>query len=407
MSPENKNKLAFDSLILYGFCAAVFFTPISISTSTAFAYMAIALSIFGGRFFRDAGQWPKKEWFIPVMIFIVLHWVGLIYTEDFGLGIKFAKKTHYWLSAFAVMALASRGLPLRAIVNSFIAGMSLTAAIHIMQYAGVLPLYKRAGAIGFIHHITYSLMAVFAIMVLSNYFGKEADKRKRFLIGLLSVLLFASLVVGIGRTGYLVLVVLSPVIIMNFAGRNNVLKVGVIVVLCLGAMFISPSVRERTKTAITDIKSYREGVIETSVGLRFYMWGGALKTIKEHPLFGVGTGGYILELEKQDKNLYESLKDKISNQPHNTYLYMAVSFGVPGLAALLWLFAALVRTGWRNRNSVLGFSLFSYTLVMMVGSLTDTQIIQGQSAMLLAILTGAGDQPGEPREDDPGAQRVR
>jgi hypothetical protein len=69
---------------------------------------------------------------------------------------------------------------------------------------------------------------------------------------------------------------------------------------------------------------------------------------------------------------------------------MAFSYGMAGLAVLLWYFMVALIAGWKKRKTAGGFALLAYTLVMVVGSLTDTQVIQSHSALLLAVCSGLG-----------------
>ena len=68
-----------------------------------------------------------------------------------------------------------------------------------------------------------------------------------------------------------------------------------------------------------------------------------------------------------------------------------VSFGIVGLITLCWLFLAMLKNGWRHINTPLGFSLFSFTLVLIIGSVTDTQILPFPTATALALFAGIAE----------------
>ena len=61
---------------------------------------------------------------------------------------------------------------------------------------------------------------------------------------------------------------------------------------------------------------------------------------------------------------------------------------IVGLIALCWLLAAVARIGMRHRNSLQGFSVLAFVLVLFIGSLTDTQILPFPTAMGLILFTG-------------------
>lgn len=117
------------------------------------------------------------------------------------------------------------------------------------------------------------------------------------------------------------------------------------------------------------------------------MWDGAVKIFLENPVIGVGTGGYQLAMKKYEiPNL--ALIHRDFSDPHNSYLYMAANFGILGIISLFWLFSVLLKNGWRNRHNITGFAILSYTLVLMIGSLTGTQILSLATAFLFAVFTG-------------------
>jgi O-antigen ligase len=373
-----------DAAVLFCFCAAVFFTPVSISFATVFAYLALAVSLFSGRLFKGLPRLPRREWFYPVLALVVMPWVGLLYSDDAATGLKLAKKTHYWLLALAALPLSLNRFSMKALLNAFLLGLSLTAVVYVLQFAGVVPHYEY-NKLGFIHHITYSLFLVFGMLLLSFYLRGLKEFRPRVLVGLLLLLLFFNLLIVEGRTGYVAFILLSPLMIYNIIGRRHVLKAAVACVLIVGAMFFSPVVRERVRAGINDIELYRTGDAFTSLGTRFYLWERTFSMFRENPLIGVGTGGIRPRMKE---GATPPMSDIEFTHAHNSYLYMAASYGIPGLAVLLWFFAVLLRAGWRGRGSIHGYAVLCYALVMISGSLSDTQIIQGQSAMLLAVFTG-------------------
>jgi O-antigen ligase len=125
---------------------------------------------------------------------------------------------------------------------------------------------------------------------------------------------------------------------------------------------------------------------------RVYMWYWATALFLERPFAGVGTGGYY-------GAMMERGAEKGMPHPHNNLLYMAVSFGLPGIAVFLWFFFALLKRGWLNRGSPAGFFVFSGGLVILVGGLVDTHVLDAGPAFLLAVLTGL--QAALPRERRP------
>lgn len=198
------------------------------------------------------------------------------------------------------------------------------------------------------------------------------------------VIYFFSLSVGHGRIGYLAFLVLSPWIFSNIMGKKHIFKIAGVILLMGLLLFSFSTVQNRVGLAVKDVKLYYQGNKNTSIGVRLYMWEGAVKLFLENPVIGVGTGGYKKAMMKYKDNPELQYRP----QPHNSFLYMAVSFGIVGLFSMIWLFFAFLKKGWQARDTIAGFSVLSFGVVLLMGSLTDTQILSLATAKMLALLTG-------------------
>src|SRR5262249_8397884 len=72
----------------------------------------------------------------------------------------------------------------------------------------------------------------------------------------------------------------------------------------------------------------------TSTGLRLEFYRNTLEIIRDHPLLGVGTGGF----PKAYADRLQDARAERTRNPHNEYLHITAQTGLLGLAALLWLF---------------------------------------------------------------------
>jgi O-antigen ligase len=74
--------------------------------------------------------------------------------------------------------------------------------------------------------------------------------------------------------------------------------------------------------------------------------------------------------------------------PHNNFLYMGVSFGIFGLAACFWFFWKMFKTSWYSRKTGLGYFVLSTCLVLFLGGMFDTQILNTGTLLFLAMAYG-------------------
>lgn len=346
--------------------------------------------VISGKFLRDITTWQNSKIILPVMILIVLPWTGLMYTPLPDDGFPVAVKTHYWLYAIAIVPVIALQRQPDLIIKMFLLGLSLNSAISILQFAGFVPL-KKGLATGLLGgssaHIAYSLLLTTGILIASFYFLKAQSKRERLLYISAMIQYFATIGFTGGRSGYVALIVLSPFIVYNIIGQRHRVKIVIVSILAVSFLFSFPVVQSRFLKAKEDIVLYTQGNVNTSIGLRFHMWEIALSEIKKNPILGTGTAGFkkSWELHKKDPSL------PFYDHPHNSFLYMMVSFGIVGLVAFCTLLFVMLKRGWKCRDSALGFSVFAFTTVFIIGSLTDTQVLPFATAIALPLFTGVSE----------------
>ena len=362
------NKLLF----FFTYCLFLFI-PVAKSPSIVAGISALAIWFLSGKFIKDRKKWLGQKWILPVLAFLILPWAGLLWTEDPGVGINFAKSSYVWFFPLMIASIDLSGtIKKESLLNAFLIGLSFTALLSIMQFLGVIP-KKNGLPIGLLSglaHGTLSLFLVFGILIVSFYFKNATTRRAKLLTITLLVFYCIDLSVVQGRTGLLAFILLYPIIMYNLLGTKHILFI-ILASICILVFFAaSPTVRERMNLIKTDIEQYSKDNPDTSIGARFYMWKFSKDIIVKHPIIGAGTGGF--------KILWKTNKpDKIShyfNTPHNTFLYVASSFGLIGIVPLIWLFITLFKFGLYNQNNIIGFSVLIFSLIFFVGSFTNTLI---------------------------------
>lgn len=193
------------------------------------------------------------------------------------------------------------------------------------------------------------------------------------------------------RGGWAALPVVALLFSLALVKRHNVLRAtlallsaGVALALIAGSV---PIIKDRYVEGITDIQQYRAGHAETSLGMRFAMWEGAVTLIKEKPLLGWSDTGYRTRLEQVVAARHTNGASLVLNNLHNTYLEVWVLQGSVGLVAVL---ALLVSSFWffcrrlRDKDAVIqAMALGGTTLVASYSIFSLTQIMLGRNNTLL------------------------
>jgi len=147
-----------------------------------------------------------------------------------------------------------------------------------------------------------------------------------------------------GRSGYVSVLVMGLVIVALLV-RGSLrakLGLGLAVAAVLGLMLASSHTsRQRIAQAITEMRTADISKDGTSLGARVVFWRNTVRMIADHPVFGVGTGGF------QDG--YRPYVEGVSGwhggatgDPHNQFLKFLGEQGIIGLAAVLFfLFRAV------------------------------------------------------------------
>jgi len=190
-----------------------------------------------------------------------------------------------------------------------------------------------------------------------------------------------------GRSGYVSLLLVAPLLIYKATGHFHLKKILFAVMLVIILLFSFGTVRDRFAEIGNDIQAYYAGNPNSSIGLRLHMWDSSLKIMAQHPFLGIGTGSYQMMMEQYERVNQEAVVHKINN-PHNNLLYMAVNFGFLGLAIVLWLFYALIKKGWQAKDTRAGFAVLAYGVIVIMVGLTSTTIIDFATANMMSLMFG-------------------
>jgi len=385
-----------EQYLFYLFCGALFVLPMGTSPFTTIGVCILFIWIITGELFKKRQRYLRERWLLPVLALVVLVWLGLIYTPDrYGLGLKFAMKSHYWVYAIVLAGLSftEKEKP-EYLIQCLLAGLFINAIIGFLQLSGLVPTFYKERYTGLSSgYNTLGILLILGIIIASFYFRRSEDRKEKIFFLFLMLTYFTHLIILKGRGGYLTFVLLSPIVVYNISNGKHLVIAFLLYLLAIDLMSFSPIVQERIIDSIEDVrvqlkaggditwgKQYTEDENLQRID-RIYMWRSAIELFIKHPIRGVGTGGYRKEI------LAGGAKRGVAH-PHNNFLYMAVSFGVPGILVLGWFFWVLLKNGWTKRDNVIGFFILSSGLVIFVGGLTDTQILDAGPAFLLAVTTG-------------------
>lgn len=203
---------------------------------------------------------------------------------------------------------------------------------------------------GFLNIIHFSnLTLVFTIFCVGGlYWASTQGARARywrlaFLLGIVCGL--NSVILGGSRGSWVALPPVVLVFLVAFLSRRNAGRLallGLAVIVVIAGLFAIPDspLRARYERGVQDIHLYQKSDTDTSIGARFEMWRGAEANLRQHPLKGWNLQEYTQALKDQiEAGQLTPVALEFTDNLHNNYLQAWVFTGLPGLLALLALYA--------------------------------------------------------------------
>lgn len=371
--------MKFSSATEKAFMAAFFFLPVSkalmfISLGATFLFL-----VSSGGLAKAKQSWQLFPWMIPALILSVLPLLSLLIHNNPQQNLPYLNLSYYWLIAFIVFLAASQ-MSIVPWIRAFLWGTFVAFCYVQLNQQGWLQLPSNPSA--WSNTIMFSQFMALGIALLSILYKDEKKWNLRMLYLTGMALFFWGVATHEGRTGMLSVLILLPWIFCNIFGRKYS---GKILIACLiaGAILASSSmVQKRFDAAVNDLQLFEKNVSNTSLGYRFEMWGTAWEIFRTHPILGAGPAAFREKWKK------DSLPDNNLVEPHNAFAFFASSYGLIGLASLIWLYAALLWTGWTNRRSFEGSIIFVFAVICISGSFTNTMFTGAISRSLIMLFIG-------------------
>jgi O-antigen ligase len=203
-----------------------------------------------------------------------------------------------------------------------------------------------------------------------------------------------------GRSGYVAVFIMAVASVTLLARGSWRLKAlaGAAVLACVGlALLSSTHVRQRVEQAIHEIVTVDEVPAGTSIGQRVVMWRNSVQMIRDHLIFGVGTGGYQNGYRPyvHGETGWQSFE---TSDPHNQFIKILGEQGLIGLAAFLFfIFRALASPGVSPYRQLAVAALIGWCATSLANSHFST-FVEGRLLFfwLGAMLAGHTDKGGSP-----------
>lgn len=203
---------------------------------------------------------------------------------------------------------------------------------------------------------TFSLAAIVCVAALirpADFAGDRLLGNRVAMAGILVLLVIDVVFVLWGRTGAFAIVLMSSAaaVFLVGGGWRGKAMAGLAVLACGAAILLaSPHVRSRVADGVHEIFSADQAETGTRFGMRMVYWRNTARMIADHPLLGVGTGGFQAAYASYVRGV-PGWQGNETGDPHNQYLKFQAEQGIFGLAAFLffiyWTFRCPAPQPWR------------------------------------------------------------
>lgn len=327
---------------------------------------------------------------VIAIIFLIAYGVGLTYTsaphkDAFTFFLKYDKL----LLIPIVVSLLSSETYKKYCINAFLICTLIVLIISYLKWLGIYPhtdigqgfsVYKGriAGSI---------IMSFGAYLMLARAKNTKGSHRAAWIIA--SLLAIGNIVFLVnGRTGQVTLAALLIWFSYEHFGFK-VIKYW-LAILLLGITFhhFNPNYPNSRLTNIDKelASENKNGGAQTAAGLRLEFYKNTLLLIKQHPIFGGGTGS--LENEYSSLVAETNIIYKRVPNPHNQYLLTTQELGLIGLVLLISFWLIHWRQSYKLASAEYGMALRGLVITISIGSLFNSLLLDASEGKFYCIMAG-------------------
>ena len=249
------------------------------------------------------------------------------------------------------------------------------------------PVCEPSNPCVFKKHTTHNMLMAFAVLLFGVLAWKSSRRWVRWGWAGASCLAASNVLLMVqGRTGYVVLAGLALLAFhMYFGWRGMVAAVVAISVTFSAAYQVSTSFHDRVDLVATGVTQWNpqtatyDGVTER---MEFFHY--TVEIIQDHPLLGVGTGGFAQAYAQH----VQKLGLPVPTHPHNQYLLVMAQVGVVGFCLLLWLFIQQWRVTALTGDATYGLLARGLVVTIAIGCLFQPALNDHTEKLLYCLFSG-------------------
>jgi O-antigen ligase len=390
------------SLIALGFSI-----PISAAADGVLTAVIVLAWLAAARFRETARIVRENPVAAMACVWLAVHALGALYSiGDPGDVVRMLGKAATFLLVPIAIAMLVNARDRRWALTAFMWAIGLTVVLSTLRWLDLMPddmpflkENRFSPSVVFKFHLTQNLLVAFGAFLFALRARQAATVQRRWAWAAASIFAAGNvLVVGDGRVGQVVLLVLLVYLVASLGNRRAMAIGGVMLATIGAAAYVVPdtTLHRRFSEGISEVLVWNLGVRSlqrTSLADRLDFYVTSAQIAAKHPILGVGTGGFPKAYEEEiaGTDLWPT------RNPHNEYLLRAVEFGAAGVLLVLALFVIV----WRHASRLGTWSEVviarGLVITFAVAGLASTPLADHTEMLLFVWLAGvlfSGYRPG-------------
>ena len=286
------------------------------------------------------------------------------------------------------------------------AAVAITVVASFVLSAGLLPsapvlIADNVYPVPFKHSLSHGILVAFGAFLFAQFGFHAVSRRARIAWMTAAAVALANIFFLVpARTGIVLFFALALYCGYLRWSWSGILRILAALVLAAALAYATSSrFHDRINLAVSEYAGWTAGTSAdsgSSVGTRLEFYSNTLAIIRDHPLFGVGTGGFPAAYEARVAGTHM----KPTRNPHNEYLLLTAHLGIAGLVLLLYLFTQQWRLASRLSTPFECKVARGVVITIAIGCFFNSLLLDHTEGLLFAWLTGLLFAGLRPRSDE-------
>ena len=388
---EKKAKL--QNINSYILILIAFSIPLSVAIPSILTAILLIIWLVIGNFRDNWNSIKENRVVIVVLLFTLLHIIGLLWTSSLEFGLTYTIKKESRLLLIPLFMLFVQKQHIKYYIYAFLLAISVAEFssyaifFHIIEPFGYA---SNSDPTPFLGHIIYNPLLSIAIYILmhSILFANDISKKQKVFYSLFVTTMTINMFLTGGRAGQIMYFAMLFILSFQYfeKQRFKAIMLPLVIIPIISILFynLSPFFQQRVNSVYSDIANFQEDK-KTSVGIRINWANNSIEIIQKNPIIGHGTGSFRSEYEEMNQKNTPEVPSTIN--PHNMYIFELVELGLFGFIALLSIFYTQIRSSFYAKDKLLRDLGLTLPLLFMLIMLSESYLLIPNTAFFFAFFS--------------------